>query len=48
MSSKTQVASLKRSGVASLEWSPRETYLISCEKLKTNSDLNNLNIWQFN
>ena len=48
MSSKKQIISLKRKGIVSLEWSPRETFLISCEKPKTNPDFNNLNVWKVN
>jgi hypothetical protein len=38
MKSKNVIASLKRKGVVSLEWSPKETFLITCEKPKTNPD----------
>jgi uncharacterized protein with WD repeat len=48
MKSKNVITSLKRKGVVSLEWSPKETFLITCEKPKTNPDFNNLNIWKIN
>lgn len=35
-------------GVASLEWSPMETYLIGCEKNIHNPTTNNLWVWDTN
>ena len=32
-------------GIASLEWSPRETYLIGCEKNIQNPNKNILYVW---
>ncbi len=33
-------------GIASLEWSPRESYLIGCEKNIQNPNKNILNVWE--
>lgn len=33
-------------GVASLQWSPMETYLIGCEKNLHNPNKNNLWVWE--
>lgn len=34
---------IQRKGIIALEWSPLETYVISCEKFK--EGINNLNVW---
>lgn len=33
-------------GIASLEWSPKDTYLIGCEKNAVNSNKNTIYVWE--
>jgi hypothetical protein len=37
---------IERKGIASLEWSPCDSYIIGCEKKNPNSMENNLFIWE--
>lgn len=46
MESKTERIFIERRGIIALEWSPKERYLISCEKQK--EGLKNLNVWDAN
>lgn len=41
--SKKEVLKIDRKGIIALEWTPKETYVISCEKQKPNE--NNLKVW---
>jgi len=43
VASKKEVVTIERKGITALLWSPRGTYVISCEKLKGNDK--NLKIW---
>ena len=43
--SKKQILYIERKGVIAMEWSPKETYLITCEKFKTGTTENNLCLW---
>lgn len=33
-------------GIVSLEWSPRDTYLIGCEKSISNTKVNTIYVWE--
>ena len=41
--SKKERLLIERRGIIALEWTPKETYVISCEKQKPNE--NNLRVW---
>jgi hypothetical protein len=43
METKKERCTIERKGIIALEWTPRETYLISCEKQK--KDEKNLRVW---
>jgi len=42
---KQVTAVVSRKGIVSVQWSPKETYLVTCEKIKTNQTFKNLNVW---
>lgn len=41
--SKKEILKIERKGIIALEWTPKETYVISCEKQKPNEK--NLRVW---